>query len=262
MDELARFARLYGLSEEEEQSLRDLPPRYQGRVQADAHRMSYEPDHPRAHGLVVSLIRAYGRAAAEDTSAGGTRAPIAAPTSRAESPPVKRRAAERTVDTGAIRPGDVIVITYGPYGTQLAHVRRVLRTGALQVDRLVGRYGWRQSSASVPAAKVLEVLRPEDPRRQAALATLPPDWHTPNASRRGRAPSDGRHIETHRRSPLEIAGQWPRFEVHAPPGFIFSEIEAHSALCDTVAERDEWLEAAVEPCPDPECDCATWRKGA
>ena len=68
-----------------------------------------------------------------------------------------------------------------------------------------------------------------------------------------RLPS-GMIVETFPVSRDEIPGQWPRYEVSAPSGFVFSDHGTHSLVAFSAKERDSYLRSRVERCQDPECD--------
>lgn len=65
---------------------------------------------------------------------------------------------------------------------------------------------------------------------------------------------NGMSVETFPVSRDEIPGQWPRYEVSAPSGFVFSDHGTHSLVAFTAKERDSYLRSRVERCQDPECD--------
>lgn len=82
------------------------------------------------------------------------------------------------MNTHSLKTDDLIVITYGN-GTQIARVRRVTRTGSVEVNRFIPPYmlgdprytgRWHESKTAVHAAKVLSLAPPSDPRVALALA--------------------------------------------------------------------------------------------
>ena len=69
-----------------------------------------------------------------------------------------------------LKPGDLVLVAYGVYGTQVARLRGFTRTGKLEVDRFLppwkptGRGRWRSSKTPLPRAKVLGPVPAGDAR--------------------------------------------------------------------------------------------------
>ncbi len=75
----------------------------------------------------------------------------------------------KTWNEWAIR-GTLLVIAYGN-GTQVVRVRRVTRTGRLEIDRfLPADNAWHRSPGSVHAAKIIGPAPESDSRVHAAKA--------------------------------------------------------------------------------------------